>query len=161
MILSCHSRNKTAPQKRSAFTLVETLLGSVMTVIVFGALLVAIAYGFGVMHASSENNRATQILLDRMEGIRLYTWNQLVSSNMLSTEFEATFEPAAGTNIGSGIVYHGSLLIADAALDPAPSYSADLRRVTVTVTWTNNGALRRRSMSTFVARNGVQNHVRH
>ena len=79
-----------------AFTLVETLLGSVLTVIVFGALLVTIAYGFGVMQASSENNRATQILLERMEGLRLYTWDQLVSSNMVSPQFEGYFSRWTG-----------------------------------------------------------------
>ena len=159
MIRSPNRQDRTPQQSRSGFTLVETLIGSVMTVIVFGALLVAIAHGFGVMHASSENNRATQILLDRMEGIRLYTWDQLVSSNMVSTEFETAFEPVGGTNVGSGVVYHGSILVTNLSLYPAPSYSPDLRRVTVTVTWTNNGGLRQRSMSTFVARNGVQNHV--
>jgi hypothetical protein len=165
MICTCNREGDRPGHFQSAFTIVETLLGSVLSVIVFSALLIAIAYGFGQMRASTENSRATEILLERMEGVRLYTWNQLVSSNWLNLDFYTYYSPPQGTNAGAGALYHGTISVTTPTLNPPASYSGDMRQVTVTVTWTNygmfhqgSGNMRQRSMSTYVSAHGVQNY---
>ena len=49
--------------------------------------------------------------------------------------------------------------IGTASLSPASSYQDAMRMVTVTIKWTNGLMPRSRTMSTYVARNGVQNYV--
>lgn len=155
---STQSIRQPLPKGNAGFTLLETMIGSVILVIVFGSLLITISHGFRVMRASRESLRATQIVLERMEGIRLYNWNQIVYSNMLGNTFTGFFYPPDGGTNG-GVVYHGTLTVNNITLNPLPSYAANMRQITVTVLWNSDGIARQRSMSTFVSQNGIQNYV--
>lgn len=129
---------------------------SVVLISVFAGIL----YGNTEIKLSRENLRATQVVLEKMEGIRLYTFDQLVSSNMFPTTFTAQYYPLANGNQSSGATYYGNLTITDPATGTA--YNPDLRLVTVSVTWTNQygsqSIVRTRAMKTLVARNGIQNY---
>jgi type II secretory pathway pseudopilin PulG len=141
-------------KREAAFTLLEAMVGAVILVIVFGSLLITMSYGFAVIRASRESSRATQIILERMEGIRLYNWDQL---GMIDTNFSGFFYPPDETSTNGGVVYHGSMFINNVTLNT--SYAANMRLVTVSVLWNSDGIPRQRSMSTFVSQNGIQNYV--
>src|SRR5688572_12216267 len=103
---------------RSAFTLAEVLVAVSLMSVAFVSLYLGISSSFAITQLSRENLRATQIMLERMEGIRLYNWNQLIFSNMIPSTFTAHYYPA-GTNGGSkGIMYGGEISVGSANLNP-------------------------------------------
>src|SRR6266508_4273052 len=60
---------------RLAFAIAEVLVSVALMAIVFVSLYLGMSSGFAVTKLSRENLRATQIMLERLEGIRLYNWN--------------------------------------------------------------------------------------
>lgn len=142
--------------RKTGATLVEVLVGlgllGIMATAMFGGMSNTIAQ----TRAAREELRATQIMVERMEGIRLFNWDQLNYSNTLCpTTFTTTLDPSQA----GGLVYYGTMLITNANLSPAPSYSNSLRSITVTVDWTNFGLAHHRSMMTFQSQYGMQNYV--
>jgi hypothetical protein len=94
-----------------------------------------------------------------MEGIRLHNWNQIVFSNMIPATFTNYYYPLADKDRSKGVAYLGTMTITNAGLIPTASYESDMRRIVVEVRWMSGNVERTRTMSTFVARNGVQNYV--
>ena len=152
------------------FTLPEGLFGMAIMGVVFITLYTGMTTGFESIRRSRENLRATQILMERFETIRLYTWDQVNTPGFIPTNFIAYFEPryhAPSTNAsliavtnattGSGIRYTGTVTIARA--DISEPYSNDLRQITVELAWASNGRPCRRSYTSYVARYGLQNYV--
>jgi len=112
-----------------------------------------------MVRANRENLRASQILVNRMEGLRLYTWSQLVYSNMAPATFTEYYYPLGSSN-AQGIVYSGRMIISEAKLDPPATYGTNrMRRVTVNLNWSTGGIPRSRTMSTLVAQYGTQNYI--
>ena len=142
-----------------AFTMIEVLMSVALIGVMFVSLYGGMSSGFAITQLARENLRGTQIMLERMEGIRLYNWNQLVYSNMIPKNFTNYYYPLAQSGESKGISYVGTMVISSATLNPSASYADAMRTVTVTITWTNGNARRTRSMSTYVSRNGVQNYV--
>lgn len=149
-----------------AFSLLEVLVGMVIMIIAVVSLYAGISTSVSLTKAAREDLRATQIMLERMEGLRLYNWDQLVHSNMIPSSFTASYYPLATSGQSSGITYAGTLAISNAVLKPAASYASNMRAITVTVFWTNfYGAdmteklVRSRTMTTYTARDGIQNYV--
>ena len=149
-----------------AYTLAEVAISSVMILTVFTALYAGMSSGFAYTQVLRENLRATQIMLERMEGIRLYNWDrQLNSNSFLPEDFTAYYYPAIGnTGLNSGVCYTGRLSIDSVSLEPWASYASDMRRVTVQVQWVSrfgpsNTLVRTRRMRTYVARYGMQNYI--
>ena len=115
----------------------------------------AITSGMGNMRMARENLRATQILLDKMEAIRLYDWDQ-VNTNFIAPNFIVNYDvTTASTN--SGILYYGSVILAPA--NTGTSYSDDLKLVTVRLNWKTGRIARSRDLSTYVCRTGIQNYI--
>jgi Tfp pilus assembly protein PilV len=143
-----------------AFTLVEVLVAALITTVMMTGLFAGISYGFTEIQLSRENLRATQIMLEKMEGIRLYTFDQLTSSNMFSSSFTAAYYPLATTNESAGLTYYGNFAISDPGTGTV--YNDNFRQVTVSVSWTNSyGAskiARNRQMQTMIGRYGIQNY---
>ncbi|MDX1952102.1 MAG: type II secretion system protein [Verrucomicrobiota bacterium] len=143
-----------------AFTLMEMLVSVAIIGILFVSFYVGIASGFGVVNLARENLRANQIALEKMETIRLYTWEQINSNGFIPPTFTAPFHPpVAGetNNTNSSFVYYGNVTIENAPV--ASAYSNNMRLVTVTVLWTNSGTARTRSMQTLVSEHGMQNYI--
>jgi hypothetical protein len=145
----------------------HSLPEAIIAVLVVGTMLVSLyagfTSGFAVVKLARENLRATQIMLQYMESVRLYTWRQLQDTNSyVMPAFVEYFDPRAETIEGKGLVYSGSVTVAP-PLDFPAAYSNDVRVVTVSVYWTNyNGdveIVRGRQMQTLVARHGIQNYV--
>ena len=98
-------------------------------------------------------------MLERLEGVRLYNWNQLIYSNMIPANFTSYYYPLASNGESKGIVYYGTMAITNAGLNPWATYTDRMRTVKVTISWTNANVPRSRTMSTFVGKNGIQNYV--
>ena len=142
-----------------AFTLVEVVFGVAIIGITFVSLYAGMSGGFAVTQLSRENLRATQIILERMEGVRLYNWDQLCYSNMIPNRFTNYYYPLAITGESKGIVYHGTMTVTNATLNPSATYGDEMRQVIVTVNWESGGVPRARTMTSYSARNGMQNYV--
>jgi prepilin-type N-terminal cleavage/methylation domain-containing protein len=141
------------------YTLMEVVMAVALLAIMMISLYGGISSGFAVVQLARENLRSTQIMLERMEGIRLYNWNQLVYSNMIPSSFTSYYYPHAAAGESKGLAYAGRMIITNAVMTPPSTYSANMRLITVTLNWTNGNVRRTRSMSTYVSKNGVQNYV--
>ena len=147
------------PRNQRAFTFVEVMVATGISLFMFISLYVAIASGVGTIQVARENVRATQIMINRMEGIRLFRWDQLTNTALLPTNFTETFYPDA-TGGNQGFTYTGAISIAPAGLaSPASSYSTNMYQITIQVDWQSTGPPHTRQMSTYCAKYGIQNYV--
>jgi prepilin-type N-terminal cleavage/methylation domain-containing protein len=144
-------------RQKAAFTLIEVMIGVAILGIMFVSLYGGMSSGFAVTQLARENLRATQIMLERMEGIRLYNWEQVVYSNLVPRSFTAYYYPLATNGESMGLPYYGTVSIANAI--SGTSYADKMRVITVQLFWTNASVVRSRSMSTFISRAGIQNYV--
>jgi len=143
--------------KSSAFTIVEVVVGMALAGISLVSLYAGFFSGFQIIGSARENLRATQVMLEKLETIRLYTWEQINGSNnyVIPTTFTNYYNELSTTN--KGIRYDGTLTIV-----PAPfnvTYSADLKLITVNVFWTSYGRTKTNQMLTLVAHQGLQSYV--
>jgi prepilin-type N-terminal cleavage/methylation domain-containing protein len=135
-------------EERTGFTLVEVLVGVVILAIMFTVLYVGITAGFGMIQLARENLRATQILQEKTETLRLLTWEDL---HLMQRRMAEPYAPDSDSE--SGLNYDLQVTVADVSPDAA--YASDIKLVTVEATWVTGGILRRRSMSTYVSRYGL------
>jgi hypothetical protein len=99
--------------------------------------------------------RATQILQEKMETVRLYTWDELNQPGFVPTNFFEGFY-GSGTNNG-GVTYTGRVVIASAPI--SESYSNDLKMVSIQLSWKSGKVVRYRQMQTLTAKHGLQNYI--
>ncbi len=135
------------------------MLGMAVAGVMFAALYAGIAFGFNTIKFARENTRATQIMLEKMEIVRLYTWDQITDTTpptfIPTNTFTVPYYSVGGTN--SDLVYTGKVSVADAPM--ATSYSNNIKLVTITLDWVTGKTPRTRSMQTYVSRNGMQSYV--
>ena len=130
------------------------------------------------MRMSRENLRATQIMLEKTETLRLFTWDQLntmsfftngsTQTHFLSdaagrqyicSHFVQKYDPNS-TN-AQGLTYSGKIRFYDPqnySID-APYATNNMKAVWVELTWDTGNIHRTRSLTTLVTRNGLQNYV--
>ena len=152
-----------------AFSLVESMVAACIVGVLFTSLYSGITAGFGALNSARENLRATQVMIDKMETLRLYSWTQVStfgsSTSYSPSAFTESFFPTT-TNYssstvstgatGSGFVYYGTVAITNAGF--TQNYSNSLKQVTITLNWTN-GVRRSQTMSTYVGQYGIQNYI--
>jgi Tfp pilus assembly protein PilV len=138
-----------------AFSLVEALIAVLVLAISFVSLFAAFSTGFTAVEVSRENLRATQVLLEKLETIRLYSWTQINQAGFIPTTFTAPFNPS--TNSTAGFTFNGTVTITNSPVSEA--YSNDLKMVSVQVNWTSARISRKATMSTLVSRYGLQNYI--
>lgn len=138
-----------------AFSIIEATVAVALLALVFVSLYTGISSGFAFAKVTRENLRATQILQEKMETIRLYTWEQMTTPGFVPTNFTENFY-GSGTNTG-GLVYTGKVVIASAPL--SEGYSNALKQVTIQLSWKSGNVPRNRDMVTFTAKNGLQNYI--
>ena len=138
-----------------AFTLIEVLVCTAVIGVVFVSLYAGMASGVSTMQMARHNLRATQILVEKMETIRLYNWDQ-ITTNFIPTTFSTTYYPSGTTN-QQGVVYTGKVIISKPDLNA--NYDDDMRLIEVELNWTTGSLPRTRSVSTLYSRYGLQNYV--
>jgi prepilin-type N-terminal cleavage/methylation domain-containing protein len=158
-----------------AFTLVEVVVCIAIISLALVSLYGGISSGFSVINVARENLRGNQVLVEKLETIRLYNWDQINSNGFIPATFTAPFFPSVMTNIvgtnsdgspkyasytnnyGGGLTYYGTVRITNAPF--TTPYSTNLKMVTVSLTWTNGNIPRQRKMQTLISANGLQDYI--
>jgi hypothetical protein len=143
----------------TAFTMVEVMVAILLLTTITVAFYGALASGCSVLQTTREDLRATQILTQKTEAIRLCTWSQL--ANVAFREF---YDPLGATNGSGGVCYYGKINIGPATDIPNTSaYFGRMCLVTVNLSWTNYNGTKalphQRQMQTEVARYGLQHYL--
>lgn len=142
---------------QAAFGLTESLIGVVVIGVVFTALYAGMTTGFHAVRSARENLRATQILLEKFESLRLYNWEQITSTNnYIPTTFTNHYILNPTT---AGTVYYGKVSIDPMPVDASEPYREDMRSVTVSVEWQAGTSTRSRSFTSYVAKYGLQHYI--
>jgi type II secretory pathway pseudopilin PulG len=140
-------------RRYAAYTITEVMIAVGIVGVVMASVFSGFSFAFEILEGARQNLRATQIVQEKMETIRLYSWEQINTPGFIPTTFTAGISP---TNQNDGF-YKGSIVITNAPV--TESYSNDLRAVVVELTWTEGSLQKRRQMTTFVSRYGLQNYV--
>lgn len=129
----------------------------------FLALLAGLSGGFSTAEYARETVRATQLLSEKLDTIRLYSWDEITTSGYITNAFYSAFYPTNGVVGGSGssnpgFTYTGTVTIANAPFTE-PYSSNNLRLITVALTWPSGKMIRQAQMSSLVARYGMQSFI--
>jgi len=141
----------------AAFTLIEAMVSIVVGAVMLTALYSSFVFSFGAMKLDREDLRATQILLQRMETLRLTSFAAIQNGTV--TEY---YDPNGQTN-SCGAAYTVTLTTnaptsADMPVQPV-YYMNKMRKITATATWTNGNQMRTRSLQTYATQAGMQSYV--
>jgi type II secretory pathway pseudopilin PulG len=142
----------------AAFSLVEVLIGMGIMGIVVGAMLSGFTTGFFTMRMARENLRATQIMLEKMETIRLYSWQQVTNMGppaFIPRNFTNWYDPQTLNN--KGTEYVGEMIISDAPI--SASYSNTMKLVTVRLKWKTGNLSREREFNSYISKYGLQDYI--
>ena len=157
MRIQSPNSDRSRRRRWAAFSLVEATVGIALIGTTVGALFSGLTTGFFTMQMTRENLRATQIMLEKVETIRLYSWDQVTDTNgFIPTEFTAKYDPQAPTS-QQGLTYHGSLIITNAPI--SASYADDMKMVTVTLNWKTGNLDRSRQFTSYISRYGLQDYI--
>jgi prepilin-type N-terminal cleavage/methylation domain-containing protein len=143
------------------FTLLEVIAALTIGLIMIAVLFVGIQQGNFILTNTRDDLRATQILLQKAEAIRLLTWPQLTNC---PTTFQTLFYPGGGST-NQGITYYGTLSAIGTAtnIPNTVSYQPTVHMITISITWTNFISNRlishSRSLQTLSAVSGMQNYL--
>ena len=143
-----------------AFTIAEVLVAVFILGIASIALYAGFATGFMLVDSTRQELRATQILTQKAEALRLCSWSSLTNFPISFTEL---YDPTS-TNSG-GVVYSGTIStnVATTLLPSSAGYRSNMCIATINLFWTNyNGTqkiVHNRSSQTLIARYGIQNYI--
>lgn len=141
-----------------AFTIVEVVVSIVIIGVGAAGLMAGIGYGFKTIQRVRENQRATQIILEKAETIRLFSWDQVSSNGFIPSTFTATYDgDATASSNYSGTVYNGTVTIGN--FPNSTSYTDRMKALTLTLQWQTETISRTRVLTTYIAKDGIQNYV--
>ena len=147
-----------ARKSTTGFTLAETLIATLAAAVMLLALYASFTFGFAMMRVTREDLRATQIIIQRMEAIRLLRYEVVGNAATYPTNATAYYDETPGaTNHGTAYTVSFSATPGPASLPS--TYKANVLLVTVKASWTSGNVQRSRSMQTYVAQNGIQQYV--
>jgi Tfp pilus assembly protein PilV len=141
--------------RQRGFTIVEAVFSIAMLLILVTGVYSGLAYSFNAIRMARENTRATQILIEKTEQLRLYNWDQLTSGTNAFLPANPFLVPYYADSMG--VVYTGEVSMA--AVNLGTPYANAMRELTITLKWQTGKLQRSRSLTTFVSQNGVQNYI--
>jgi prepilin-type N-terminal cleavage/methylation domain-containing protein len=160
-------RGATQATRTRGFSLMEVLIAMGVTGIMVTALYAGLAWCVSSVRIARENLRATAVMVEKMEVIRLLTWDQITSNNIIPKTFMAAYTTSGSVDsknntnaYNGGFNYYGNVTIVpplDTQLQG--NYTNDLRVIHVKVYWTNQGMPHSRSINSYVSRYGIQNYA--
>ena len=139
----------------AAFSLMEVTISMGVLGLAVSILFNGLTTGFFTIRMARENLRATQIMLEKAETLRLYSWSQITNTTYIEREFTVPYDP--NSTSGKGAVYTGTIEIEPA--DMSADYSDDLKQVTIRVSWKTGGLSRTREFRSLVSRHGMQDYI--
>jgi hypothetical protein len=144
-------------RKLAAFSLAEAAVGMGVVGTTVAALFSGIATGFFTIRMARENLRATQIMLEKVETIRLYSWWQVTSNGYIPVSFTNKYDPVAQTG-NDGLHYYGTMEI-DPAVGFHSAYTNNMRLVKIRLNWKTGNLARSREFRSYISRSGLQDYV--
>src|SRR5713226_4253845 len=142
-------------RKLAGFSMIEVTIGMGVIGTTCAALLTGISTGTFTMRMARENLRATQIMLEKVETIRLYSWDQINKAGFIPSTFHETYDPQGTPNVG--LTYDGTMNISSAPI--SSSYSNEMKMITVHLSWKTGGLQRDRQFTSYISRNGLQDYI--
>ena len=149
-------RIRCGKQAESGITLVDVVMAVALLGVMASGIFGSFRYGFFTLQLVRENQRATQIILEKVETIRLYSWDQVNATNFIPATFTDVYDPQ-GASDAKGTIYNGTVSVAACPL--SSSYAANLRQLTITLQWATRDIPHTRSLTTYIAKDGIQNYV--
>ena len=153
----------TSPEAGETFA--KMLVGVAFVGVVVTLLYGAFSVGFPAIQSTRENLRASQIVMQKAEALRLFTWSQVCDTNPHPARLFVEPKDSPGVSGSSGSVQYagyGSAAV-PATGELANASPRHLRTVTVTVCWTNSDGAKpvvhRRDMQARLARNGTPKYI--
>jgi type II secretory pathway pseudopilin PulG len=145
---------------QAAFTLLEALVALGIGGIALIALYAGFTYGFATIEVTRQDLRATEIILQRLERIRLCSFSQITNVSVNPLTITDYYDPADQTNGSAGVPYTVTFNATVPAAGTLPdAYRTNMLLVTVGASWTSGKLQHSRSMQTYVAQNGIQSYV--
>lgn len=127
---------------------------AIMVVSLFGG----ISFGFSNITIARQNLRATQVALEKMEIVRMYSWEQVNSNGFVPTSFTAPFFPSvSGNDTNGGVTYYGTIDISKVKF--GTTYDEDMREVVVRLNWTNKNIAQSLEMSSYISQYGMHRYI--
>src|SRR5436190_1907068 len=122
-------------QKRSwrrlqAATLSEIVVCVLIVNIGAAALMGCFKYAFFITGLTQQNQRATQVMLERAEAIRLCSWDQVRSNGFIPLTFAEYYDPTAATG-NQGVLYSGTVKVS--SFPYTTVYKDNMRQLTMTL----------------------------
>lgn len=145
---------------KEAFFLLEAVIGMALLGLVFMAMYTGLVTTTFSVQLSRENLRATQIMAEKLDTIRLYGWKK-IAEDPYYLRWTAvpvyTDDPSKPGNDATARVFDGEILVENAPI--TEPYAVDMRMVTVKIWWQTGKLKRTRTMSTLVSKNGLFRYV--
>jgi hypothetical protein len=135
------------------------MMGVALMGLLFASLYAGLSYGFAEVSLSREEARATQILTERMEVVRLLNWDQVANlPGFIPASFTDYYYSGGSTNAPTNsLVYYGTVVVTNTPI--TETYSNQLRMIQIAVTWQSGRLIHTRQMTTFVSQYGLQNYI--
>ena len=141
------------------FTLIESIVATLLAAILLPTIFAGLAAGFSVVQATRENLRATQIIVQRMEALRLAAYKTLQDPAAYPTTVTDYYNPAGKANGNGGTAYTVTYNWTNGLSTLPPAYRTNVLLVTVQASWNSGKVQHVRSMQSYVARYGIQRFV--
>jgi hypothetical protein len=146
--------------EQGAFTIAEVLVAVCVLALAAISLYGGFATGFMLVDSTRQELRATQILTQKSEALRLCSWSALTNCPV---SFSELYDPNS-PNGSVGVRYVGTISTNDPAVIPnSMSYRSNMCLATITLFWTNFNGTRKvihsRTSQTLIARYGIQNYI--
>ena len=160
MILLSPIHSNARRSRAAAFNLIEAAVA--MGVIGLGvvALYSALLTGVEVVTRSREDLRATQVMVELMDTLRLYSWDQITDPTFTPKHFDVEYDPIAATNGGTGrFLYNCVMNVKKGPKDV--DYGDNMKTITLDIDWTNGNSKKKRTRTfvTYVTKNGLQSYI--
>ncbi len=183
IVMKLEQKNTSTPRRlhEFAFTLAELLVSVALVSVVVVSLYAGIVQGMVIVDVGRDNMRATQLMVNTMEIVRLYNWDQINSNGYIPTNFVTELYPTNSARAAVPIIEEQELVqeeirlieevaeknpnrmcevnIAITTPNLGTDYQTNMRQIDITVKWTNQNVVRTRTMSSFIAEEGIQKYV--
>jgi hypothetical protein len=125
----------------------ESIIGMGICGVIVLAVYGSLTWAFGMLRMSQENLRVTQVLIEKIEICRLYTWEQISDPSFFPKNFTA----------GDNGEFKGRMSIRKGPNDV--TYQDDMKTVSIEISWKSGHTRRNREFVTYVTRNGLQSYL--
>ena len=150
-------------RQKEAFLLVEAVIGMALLGLVFMAMYTGLCTTAFSLQLSRENLRATQLMTEKLETVRLYGWKKIDDPLLplpRGFNYQVPVYPDDPSLPGNNATPR--TFDVDLTIDKAPVteiYANDLRLVTIKLAWQTGKLKRTRTMSTLVSKYGLNRYV--